>query len=300
MYNNQGKVIQRRLPLISSTLLKRKTAIARISPILCIVTVIMFAGGCGANLFPPQPGPTFTMPLVIDGVQVDEAIVDTGGEYELMLRDSYGLEIVGQVQVVAFEGRESVDVTEEFDFTIGGVRSTTEAALVGISVCDCSGVGFPFFRKAKTVLALDFETLDAHFASRVSADGIELPFVEAPESLTEFDSAFLEVTVENENGEIVPVTGLLDSGTNGTILRRTLLPPSQQSADQVNILIEHPLLGTVSVSARLFDTPGLPDLILGTDIMGAWGQKWYFDFHDRGGTTTVLPWPVTASLTDPE
>ena len=33
----------------------------------------------------------------------------------------------------------------------------------------------------------------------------------------------------------------------------------------------------------------LPDLIIGTDVMRAWGDRWYFSFAPEGGTVTVVP-----------
>jgi len=45
----------------------------------------------------------------------------------------------------------------------------------------------------------------------------------------------------------------------------------------------------VAAQITLFDTAGLPDLIIGTDIMGAWSDRWYFTFAPRGGHVTVFP-----------
>ena len=61
--------------------------------------------GC-VQVLPPEPAVLFTVPLSIDGKSVDAAIVDTGGEYDIILRQTYGLPVVGQAQVLVFNGPE--------------------------------------------------------------------------------------------------------------------------------------------------------------------------------------------------
>jgi hypothetical protein len=223
--------------------------------------------------------------------------VDTGGEYDVILRQTYGLPIVGRAQVLAFDGPESVDVTRGFDFNAGGIDSTADAALVGLSVCDCNGVGFQFFRKELTVVVIDFGALNAGFQPNVPTNGLHVDFAKAPQGLPDFDTSFVDVLIQANAGDTpVHVTALLDTGTNITILRRgTLIDPFQLSSDLQSILIHNPTLGTVSVTATLFDTPGLPDMVIGTDVMGAWGQRWYFAYQEKGGTTVVTPWPDGAA-----
>ncbi|MBI1826338.1 MAG: hypothetical protein HY287_02735 [Planctomycetes bacterium] len=248
--------------------------------------------GC-VKVLPPEPAVLFSVPLSIDGKPVDAAIVDTGGEYDVILRQAYGLQIVGKAHVLAFDGPESVDVTRGFNFTAGGIDSTADLALVGLSVCDCNGVGFQFFRKERTVLAIDFGALNAGFQPNVPTDGLHVDFAKAPEGLADFDSSFVDVFIQANAGDTpVHLTALFDTGTNITILRRgILIDPFQLSANLQGILIHHPMLGTVSVTATLFDTPGLPDMVIGTDVMSAWGQRWYFSYNEIGGTTVVIPWP---------
>ncbi|MCH7925900.1 MAG: hypothetical protein IIC51_10245, partial [Planctomycetes bacterium] len=44
------------------------------------------------------------------------------------------------------------------------------------------------------------------------------------------------------------------------------------------------------VSAALFSNDDLPDLILGIDVMRAWGDRWYFRYTPNGGIVTVFPY----------
>ena len=45
---------------------------------------------------------------------------------------------------------------------------------------------------------------------------------------------------------------------------------------------------SVSLSVRLSDNNNLPDMILGTDIMRKWADRWYFSFRSHGGSVTVV------------
>ena len=290
--------------------------------------------GCGQT-FPPPPAPLFTTPLVIHGRSVGSAVIDTGGAYELMLQENFGLNVLGQVEVLAFSGKEFVDITDGFPFNVGGVDAMADAALVGISVCDCNGLGFYFFRKTGTVLAIDFDSLTASFVDEaprsdpVAGDetsgvglaahrrNIVIPFERPPLQLPHFDSAFLSVQITLD-GTTRRVLGLLDTGTNSTLMRRGLFdssstPQSPASElpldvgalpiavghltlqallggpDRVEITIHREELGTVAVNVGLFDTEGLPDIILGTDVMRAWSPRWFFKYRTVGGEVTVAP-----------
>lgn len=238
-------------------------------------------------LLPPPPAALFTTPLSIDGTPVGEAIIDTGGGYELLLRESFGLPVTGNVDVLAFGGAQSVDVTGGFDYTVGDVPDHADFALIGSSVCECNGVGFQFFRKTGWVLALDFATMGASFVRTIPLDGAVIPFAEPPGTLASFDTSFVEVTVST-GGVSRSVLALFDTGTNTSVMRRGILPDgSRLTPNQTEILVAEPQLGTIAVTARLFDTPDLPDLILGTDAMQAWSDKWYFHFAPQGGTVIV-------------
>lgn len=291
--------------------------------------------GCGQT-FPPPPAPLFTTPLVIDGRSVGSAVIDTGGAYELMLQENFGLNVLGQVEVLAVGGREFVDITDGFPFNVGGVDAMADSALVGISVCDCNGLGFYFFRKTGTVLAIDFDSLTASFVDEsprsapVASDAtsgvgpaaqrqnVVIAFERPPSQLPHFDSAFLSVQITLK-GTTRRVLGLLDTGTDSTLMRRGLfdsssstsqspaseLPPDVDALpiavghltlqallggpDRVDITIHREELGTVAVNVGLFDTEGLPDIILGTDVMRAWSPRWYFSYRTVGGEVTVAP-----------
>lgn len=251
---------------------------------LCIACL----AGCG-EILAPAPPPLFSVPLAIEGESIGPGVIDTGGGFELMLREPFGLRVVDSTEVLAFGGTESVDVTEGFDYTAGGWQTHADAAIVGVSVCECNGLGFHFFRKTGAVLALDFENLTASFHGVVPAGGVKIRFAPPPPQLPDFFSSFVEVEVAAD-GESRTVPGLLDSGSTSTVMRRGLVGPSSgTSSDRLNITVGEVHLGTVAVQVGLFDTPGLPDIILGTDVMGVWSDRWYFSFTPEGGTVTVFP-----------
>ena len=251
-------------------------------------TVAILFGGCG-DVLAPRPAPLFTVPLAINDTDVGEAIIDTGGGYEVILRETFGLRIVGEVEILAFGGFETVAMTEGFGYSVGGWNAEADTALVGLSVCDCNGVGFDFFRKTGVVLGVDFATHTATFGPVGPIGGVVLPFAPPPPMLANFDSAFIEVDILSGGGRTT-VLGLLDTGTNASVMRRSLAAGATPvSRDRANVLVDHPELGTVAASVLLFDTPGLPDIILGTDIMRAWSDEWYFFFAERGGTVTTFP-----------
>ncbi len=81
---------------------------------------LMIAAGC-ADVLPPAQAPLFLVPLSIEGQSVGNAIIDTGGVYEVLLRDEFHLTVVGDVEVLVFGGRESVRLTEGFSYAVGGI-----------------------------------------------------------------------------------------------------------------------------------------------------------------------------------
>jgi hypothetical protein len=253
---------------------------------LCLFLIPV--GGCG-DIFSVRSAPLFTAPLTIAGEPVDPAVIDTGGDYELMLRDSFGLKVVDNAEVLAFGGRELVNITEGFQYTAGGWENTADGALVGLSVCNCNGLGFHFFRETGVVLGLDFASPKATFLAVVPAGGVTIPFQAPPPILSDFDGAFIEVDVAS-GGEVRALLALIDTGTSGTVIQRSLVgTPSFLTPDRLNITVGEERLGTVAAQVKLFDTPGLPDLIIGTDVMQAWSDRWYFFFAKQGGTVTVFP-----------
>ena len=259
---------------------------AHIIGVLCLWPAL--AAGCG-EIPVARPAPLFNVPLSIEGEPVGSAIIDTGGGYELLLRDSFGLQVVDTVEVLAFGGQEVVGITEGFQYTAGGWDSTADAALVGLSVCDCNGLGFHFFRKTGAVLGLDFANPRAMFLPVAPAGGVTIPFQPPPWFLTDFDSAFVQVEIA-AGGESRRVLGLLDTGTNASVMRRGLVETSPSLiADRLDVTITAELLGTVAVQVGLFETAGLPDVILGTDVMRTWSDRWYFFFAKQRGTVTAFP-----------
>jgi hypothetical protein len=243
------------------------------------------AAGCGGVF---APAPLFTTPLSIEGEDVGPAIIDTGGDYEVILRETFGLEVIGEVDVLAFGGVEQVEITRGFDYSAGGFEARAATALVGISSCDCNGIGFQFFRKHRAVLAIDFPTLTATFTSAVPVDAVRIPFRAPPPTLPGFDSSFIDVEV-TLGGETKTVIGLVDTGTNRTLMRREVfLDAASGFPGRLDVAIQNEALGKIAVNVGVFSTPSLPDIILGTDAMRAWGDRWYFTYYDFGGYVAVV------------
>ena len=249
----------------------------------------VLAAGCG-DLLPPPPSPLFAVPLEIEGRPVGNAIIDTGGGFEILLRNQFGLRIVDTVDVLVFGGRESVALTESFSYSAGGFRGFANGAIVGISTCDCNGVGIVFFRKTGVVSAIAFAEASAAFTTSTPPGGVALPFADPPANLEDFNSSFIDVEM-NLGSTLQTVRALLDTGAAETLLKRNLVPGgSAPIFGRVRLDIAHDRLGTVSVSAALFDNDDLPDLILGIDVMRAWGDRWYFHYTPDGGIVTVFPY----------
>ena len=252
---------------------------------LCWLGIALLAG-CDA-VSSPATGPLFGVPLEINGESVGTALIDTGGGYEIMLRDAGNLRIVDSSNVVVFAGLEPVELTEGFFYRAGGVSSFAKAAIVSGAICNCNGIGFEFFRKTGTVLALDFAISVATFVAVEPVEGIKLRFIPPPPQLPNFDSSFIEIRLPG-TGVDGPVTALLDTGANTTVIRRGLLAPSLATiTGQQRVTLSHAILGEIVVDASLFDNPGLPDVIIGTEAMTRWGNRWYFTFTPQGGIITV-------------
>ena len=254
-----------------------------------LFTCLASASGCGSleSTFSDQPT-LFSVPLEIVGHPVEKALVDTGGGFEVMLRDDYGLTLIGRSEVLAFGGIAFVGITEAFPYSAGGYPAKADLAIVGASICDCNGLGYHFFRKTGVVLGLDFTVPAATFVATVPKGGVTIPFAPPPRYLDSFESSFVEVEIR-AGGSTERVVGLLDTGAPGTVMRRGLIgSASPLIPDRVAVTVTHEHLGSVAVNARLFDTPGLPELILGLDVMRAWGDRWYFSFVPGAGTITVI------------
>lgn len=285
-------------------------------------TLLGLICGCG-DVFAPGPAPLFTAPLTIEGEPIGPAVIDTGGGYEVMLRHSFGLQVVDRTEVLAFGGKEFVDVTEGFHYTAGGFEAHAKAALVGVSVCDCNGLGFMFFRNTGAVLGLDFVNQLATFLQAVPENGVTIRFEPPPPFLPGFESAFVEVEVASDDSSRT-VLALIDTGTNASVIRRGLIaarggsgclepvpfrsaggsgacatPGNPLSRNRLHVTVAREDLGTVDARLGLFDTPGLPDMIIGTDIMRAWSDRWYFSFTPQGGTVTAFP-HVDAAVAETE
>lgn len=259
-------------------------------PIRIILSLCLCAllSACG-TIFTFGSAPLFVTPISIEGRSIGSAIIDTGGRYELVLRNDFGLRIVDSADILAFNGREQISLTESFQYEAGGIPSRAEAAIVGISICDCNGLGYFFFRKTGTVLGLDFNKIQAEFHTTVPEGGVTIPFAPPPRQLGNFDSSFIEVELSAGDTRRT-VVGILDTGTSGTVMNfGAITARPNQFTNRVDIQITHPLLGTVAARVVLFDIPGLPDIIIGTDVMRAWGDRWYFKYLPKGGTVTVFP-----------
>ena len=273
---------------------------ALIAACITFASLISVVSGCG-GFTPGSPAPLFEVPLSIRGNDVGGAIVDTGGGFELLLKERFGLDIVDTVDVLAFGGSQSVEVTEGFAYTVGGVDVITRAAIVDPSICGCNALGFHFLRKTGLVLGIDFVQPTVVFVTRLPQGGVAIPFAAAPPHLSDFDTAFIEVQVAG-GGESRTAIALLDTGATASVVRRGFVgAPSPLSPNTVDLTVAHHQLGFATVRAGLFDTPGLPDLILGTDVMRVWGDRWYYSFLPSGGVVLVIrpgdaanPAPVSA------
>lgn len=257
-----------------------------------VVFSTIAVGGCGDSVPFPQ-AVLFTVPLAVEGEAVSPAIVDTGGGYEVLLRSGLNLRIIGQADVLAFGGREVVEVTEGFSYSVDGIRTSAPFAIVGLSACDCNGLGFHFFQKTGAILELDFGANRARILSAVPIVGVSLPFQPPPESLPDFNTSFIDVMFVEGRTPAIGGTGrraraLLDTGATLTVVQRDLLADdSLRTGEHVLLSIEQENLGTRTIRAVVFHTPGLPDIILGLDAMRAWSDRWYFAFSPHGGTVTV-------------
>lgn len=255
---------------------------------------IVFAGvfaaivsGCG-EVPAGRLAPFFTVPITINGEPIGDAVIDTGGGFELMLRKPFGLRIIDEATVLAFGGQVVVDVTEGFAYTAAGTPATAAAALVGTPVCDCNGLGFLFFQQTGTVLALDFQMGTAAFLRSLPPADVIIPFSAPPDQLPDFDSAFIEIEVSMGNASIRTL-GLLDTGAAVTIVRRGLVGvPGLFTPNQLEVVIGHEQLGTLGATVGLHETAGLPDVILGNDLMATWANRWYFDFAPGAGRVSVV------------
>ncbi len=264
--------------------------------------VWLWAGGCGI-IAEESPGILFRAPLTVAGKSVGTAIVDTGGNYELLLREDFGLEVVGSAEVLALGGREQLRLARNIPYVAAGLESVADQAIIGLTVCECNGLGVEFLRKHGVVFGIDFPQKDAAFLSAAPDGGSELPFAIPPPGLDGFDTSFIEVTLA-AGGNARTVVGLLDTGASNTLMRRgTVGMPFLLSPNRMRVRITHEQLGTVTVNVSLFDTDGLPKIILGTDAMRAWADRWYFAVKPEGGTVTVVvdapPTPLDPNTTEP-
>jgi len=242
-----------------------------------VSVVLLLLAGCGDVIAPPQ-APLFYLPMEVRGEPIGTGFVDTGGEFEVLLRQPFGLEIVDEIDVLVFGGRERVRVTEPFVCTVDTVTTMTGGAIIGLSASDCNGVGFRFFHMTGKVLGLDFSTGEASLLDAMPPGGVVVQFSSPPPFLPGFDSSFVDVEV-NGPGATAFLTGLFDTGATTTVLRRGLVGSGRAvGPDRLDITVGHPSLGVVAINVGLFDTDGLPDIIMGTDLMGTLAKRWYFDF----------------------
>jgi len=228
------------------------------------------------------------LPLEISGQPVEPAMIDTGGGYELLLREPYGLNLVGTGQIIVFTGPEVVGVTGPFSYTVGGVDAAADFAIVGGSICDCNGLGFEFFRRTGTILEVDFTAKRAALHADFAPAGVTIPFTDEPVGLTDFDGALVELEV-TAAGETRSLVGVLDTGAPNSVLRDDAFPHAAAGlTGRLTADLQHDQLGTVRVSLPLFDNHRLPELIVGLDVMQTWADVWYFRFDQTGGSVTVV------------
>ncbi len=252
--------------------------------------LLLFAtAGCGEPVVPR--GRQFALPLMIEGRLVGSALIDTGAESELILQQPYGLEVVSSVPVILFDGSTIVPVTAPFSYTLAGIDMTSPGAIVRSSACGCDAVGADFFRRSGRVAMIDYRTGATALVGAIPHDGYEVPLAPGVNPTSQFfNSARVSIQV---NGDRF-VDAILDTGANVSAIR-TGLARSQAGT----VRLTHHVLGTISVPASQllpFNTPGLPDLILGTDTMPLWGNVWYFAFGPQSGRAVVFRLPERAEV----
>ncbi|HEY3243326.1 MAG TPA: hypothetical protein VGM03_08245 [Phycisphaerae bacterium] len=251
--------------------------------------LLLVLAGCNQTVAPR--GPQFNLPLTIEGRSAGNALVDTGAEGELILADSYGLPVVGSVPIILFSGAMEAGLTAPFTYTVAGVQLRTSGAIVRDSNCACDALGTGFFRRAGTCVRLDYRDGSAALVDRIPDGGIEVPLAPSLNNSGPFTSAHIPVQIN----ELTFADAILDTGANVTAVRALLMPPG--SADTY-LRLSHYVLGALSVpQARVltYETEGLPDVIIGTDLMRAWGSVWYFSFSESGGRAATFRTSPTAS-----
>ncbi|MCO6436034.1 MAG: hypothetical protein J5J06_03000 [Phycisphaerae bacterium] len=265
---------------------RTRTCAERAALVLAALSISL--PGCG-NMLGTTPYVLFTVPFSVDGESVGSALIDTGGSFEIMLRETYGLDVVGSVDVLSFDGPRTVDMTAPFTYRAGGIQAQASGAIVGAAACDCNALGIEFFRKTGVILSLDFRERTAAFAAAIAQEGVFVPFADPPEHLRGFDSAFLEVDVTS-GSTTKRMRALLDTGAAASVMYRGALPGLEGSTgDRQTIDIRHDALGTVRAGVILHLNDAVPELIIGNDILGAWGNQWYFRFDPVGGYVVVVP-----------
>jgi len=279
-------------------------SLRQVAALVAGLRLVGFAMGCGNTLTLPAPAaPLFTVPVFVNDELVGPAIVDTGGGYDLILADRLGLEIIETVEILVFHGITTAGVTESFRYAAGGFETTADTALVDVDLCDCNGLGFFFLRKTGAVLGVDFTSGEATLTARSPTGGAYLPFATPPPQMSDFDTSFIEVELSDGDGQSVTVTALVDTGSNTTLMRRGIVGSTKGSnGDRVAVFISRPELGTISARIGAYDTPGLPDLIIGTDVMRAWSNRWHFLYEPEGGFIHTVPrsLPDQAEIPDAE
>jgi len=276
---------------VRRTLKGPDTALTKTCAVFAAVWVLPGVAGCGNTLTLPAPAaPLFTIPVSVNDQPVGPAIVDTGGGYDLMLADRLGLTVVETVEILVFHGITTAGVTEPFRYAAGGFETTADTALVNVDLCDCNAVGFFFLRKTGAVLGLDFTSGEATLTARSPTGGSYVPFAAPPPQMSDFDTSFMEVELSDGDGHTVTVTALVDTGSNTTLMRRGIVGPAAgANGDRVDVFVSRPELGTVAARIGSYETPGLPDLIIGTDVMRVWSHSWHFLYSPYGGFIRTVP-----------
>lgn len=252
------------------------------------VWVGVFLAGCGVPLAAP-PDRLFYLSLEVNGNKVAPAFIDTGGEFEVLLSDHHDLEVIGELNVLAFGGQERVLLTEGFPYRVGDIELQSDGAIVGLSVCKCNGLGLSFIQKADRIIHLNFDTGEAELVDELPAGALSLDFADPPARLATFRGAFMDMEV-TANGTTRLVKAVLDTGATRTVMSRSLFGGgSALSPNMLPIRISHVRLGEIGLNAGIFENDALPDMILGTDVMEVWGPEWYLDFRTRSRGLHVFP-----------
>jgi hypothetical protein len=239
---------------------------------LCLTLLLDF--GCGQ-----QAGTRFYLPLEVDGRPAGAALVDTGSEPPIILGSDFGLRSVDVAERCLVTGCDQVVVSEPFLFSIAGIPMGTKGAIIDPEAG--SLIGTSFFRLTQTVLKVDFVSGEAKVVRALPPGDSSIFFFPPDNHLRRPDAVWLEVEAKTDS-ESKRIWAIVDTGAPRTVVQDLALGDVLRE-------ISHPDLGTVRLDVEPLGhgRDEFPAIIIGTDVMAAWGDVWYLGFGDGGGLISI-------------